>query len=112
MKNAIAVVIALGMMASPAQSMTLFGGVEKSDVEGRIGIRVGTTGHIRTVHPGSPAELAGLQRNDVVVAVDGKRHAIREISGEPGTVVELDVKRHGQKFHVAVERVDYRSIWY
>jgi C-terminal processing protease CtpA/Prc len=112
MRIAAAVLIALGMTAIPAQSLTLVGSVEKSDVEGRIGVRIATSGIIREVHPGSPAEAAGLQPKDHVLTVDGKRHAIRQISGEPGTIVELDVKRHGERFHVAVERVDVRTIWY
>jgi C-terminal processing protease CtpA/Prc len=97
---------------APAQSVTLVGGVEKTDVEGRIGIRVSTSGNIVRVHPGSPAAQAGLRPNDTVLAVDGRHKAVREIAGEPGTYVQLDVKRGMRRFQVAVRRSDVRTISY
>lgn len=99
-------------MSTPAYALTLEGSVEKTDAEGRIGIRVTTWGRIEKVHPGSPAEAAGLHKDDRVLLVDGKRHAVDEISGEPGTTVLLDVKRHHDRFQIAVERADVRSIAY
>lgn len=113
--------VLLSLTATPALSMTLEGSVEKffdvrakkTDVEGRIGVRISTFGRIAKVHPGSPADAAGLQRNDTVILVDGKKHAIDEISGEPGTTVHLKVKRGWRhKFEVAVERKDYRELYY
>lgn len=102
----------LGLLSAPAQALTLDGSVEKTDVEGRIGVRISTTGFISKVHPGSPAEQAGLRKHDTVLAVDGKKHAIEEISGEPGSCVLLNVKRGWRKFEIAVERTDVRQIYY
>lgn len=107
-----AFLILIGLTVAPAQAMCLEGGVEKTDVEGRIGVRISCTGKIAKVHPGSPADEVGLQKNDTVVTVDGRKHAISEISGEPGTQVTLHVKRKGQRFVVAVERRDIREIYY
>lgn len=108
------VVVALATLvsATPAQSVTLFAGCEKTDVEGRIGVRISLAGRISKVRPGSPAERAGLRRDDYVLLVDGRKHAISEISGEPGTTVQLDVRRGFHRFHVAVERADFRTISY
>lgn len=111
MKNiAVALLICLVTSAS-AQAVTLDCGIEKSDAEGRIGIRVNTSGDIQRVHPGSPAERAGLRAHDMVVAVDGQRQAVRQIHGEPGTVVQLDVRRGNRRFQVAVERRDVRELY-
>jgi C-terminal processing protease CtpA/Prc len=101
-------VIAVGLsIMAPAHALTLDCGIEKTDVEGRIGVRISTSGH-----PGSPAEAAGLRKNDTVVLVDGKKHAIDQISGEPGTTVELVVRRGWHKMQLAVERTDVRTIQY
>jgi len=96
----------------PAQALTLQGGVEKSDVEGRIGVRISGFGHISKVHAGSPADRAGLKKDDRVLLVDGEKYKSGRISGEPGTGVLLDVKRHREKFQVSVERTDFRQIYY
>lgn len=109
------VVIALAAMfaaTTPAQSLTLEGSCEKTDVEGRIGVRISLSGRISKVRRGSPAERVGLKNDDYVTLVDGRKHAIRDISGEPGTLVQLDVRRGGRRFQVAVERVDFRTITY
>nr|WP_263326088.1 S41 family peptidase [Neobacillus sp. Marseille-Q6967] len=61
-------------------------------------------GHIVIVSPikGSPAEKAGLQPNDIIMAVDGKSlqgmtstEAVTIIRGEKGTKVELTIQRSG-----------------
>jgi C-terminal processing protease CtpA/Prc len=111
-KWTLAIAIAALFAAAPAQSMTLVGGCEKTDVEGRIGVRISMTGRISKVRKGSPAEAAGLRRDDYVILVDGKKHAAREICGEPGTVVQLEVKRGFRRFQVAVQRTDFRTISY
>ncbi len=102
----------IGFLASPVQAMTLDGSVEHTDVEGRIGVRISGAGHIGKVHAGSPAEAAGLRKNDKVILVDGHKNHIDKISGEPGTTVELEVKRGSDRMTVVVERVDLRKIYY
>lgn len=105
--------LALTLLSSAsAYAMTLECGVEKTDTEGRIGVRVNTSGDIERIHPGSPAELAGLRAHDVVIAVDGRHKAVRQIAGEPGTFVVLDVRRGMRRFQVAVRREDVRTISY
>jgi len=112
MKLATAVIAMVLLITAPAHALTLDCGIEKTDVEGRIGVRISSSGHISQVHAGSPAETAGLRKNDTVVLVDGKRHAIDQISGEPGTSVELLIRRGFHKMEVAVERTDFRTIQY
>jgi C-terminal processing protease CtpA/Prc len=112
MKRLAAVLAVTLFSSASAQAMTLVCGVEKTDTEGRIGIRVNTSGDIERVHPGSPADLAGLRPHDMVIAVDGRHKAVRQIAGEPGTVVQLDVRRGMRRFQVAVRREDVRTISY
>jgi predicted metalloprotease with PDZ domain len=127
MKKKLAVLV-LGAVigCAPALALTLEGSVEVNqpfykrgfwarlfapEPEGRIGIRIShSNGLIAYVHPGSPAEKVGLQKEDLVMAVDGRKHAVDEISGDPGTTVHLDVKRHDEEFAVDVERVDWHDI--
>jgi C-terminal processing protease CtpA/Prc len=108
-----ALILLIGMGLAPAaEAITLDCGVEKTDVEGRIGVRISKSGYISKVHPGSPADVCGLKRSDHVTAVDGRKRNIDNISGEPGTLVDLEVKRGFRRFHVAVERQDVRQIYY
>jgi serine protease Do len=64
---------------------------------------------VEDVTPGSPAERAGVQRYDVITAVNGggvltTEQLIRDIaSRDPGTQVSLDVIRNGRKQPVAVQ---------
>src|SRR5690606_8946938 len=74
-------------------------------------------GSVKVVSPleGSPAAEAGIQRGDVLIAVDGapvdgKRleETIGRMRGKPGTIVELRVPRDGatQPLDFAVARAD------
>lgn len=82
-----------------------------------IGIYVSNSDEgIRVAHimAGSPAEAAGLQYNDCIVAVSGQRvskigynEAVTLVSGEKGTDVVLTVWRDGKEIDVAVTRGDY-----
>jgi predicted metalloprotease with PDZ domain len=54
---------------------------------------------IRNVIPGSPADLAGLDRDDVILAVDG--HTL----GAGGLGEALDGRKPGEVLHVLVERM-------
>lgn len=65
----------------------------------------------------SPAAVAGLRKDDVIVAVDGKSVAgldslgfSKLIRGEPGTHVALTVERKGQAFNTDVVRGGLRSL--
>jgi Do/DeqQ family serine protease len=63
---------------------------------------------VARVHPGSPAEAAGLQRNDVVVGFAGAPvddyHHLQRLSSEaePGTSVKLDIVRRKERRTVAL----------
>lgn len=76
------------------------------------------TGGIKVLLPkkGSPADVAGLQRGDVILSIngtnvteDGYRRAVAKLSGEPGTTAELTVLRSGQSelMTVVVTRTEY-----
>lgn len=120
----IAFVIATSL---PCYARTLEGSVEKTEILeipsitefskpksklGRIGVRISKTGHISFVHPGSPADRAGLRRKDIVTLVDGMKKHIEYISGEPGTIVNLEVKRGSEIFVLDIPRTDVKDIRY
>lgn len=81
-----------------------------------IGIEVShESGAIVVVAPieGSPADRAGLQTGDVIVAIDGRKidsrslaDAIGRMRGEPGTLVRLAVERAqvAEPIEFAIER--------
>jgi S1-C subfamily serine protease len=61
---------------------------------------------VTEVTAGSPAEIAGLQVNDVITAVDGDKvdaeHTLRDrlFAYEPGDIIKLDVLRNGESMSV------------
>jgi len=63
---------------------------------------------IETVVPASPAENAGLRRNDIIISVDGQtvdnRESFRAIAHakSPGEQIVLGIWRHGEKLDIAV----------
>lgn len=69
-----------------------------------------TTINVRDVLTNSPAEAAGLQAGDQIVAYDGKRvFDMNELTGltyegQPGASVAIDVIRDGQPIQLYVER--------
>lgn len=72
----------------------LTGTVSHSTCEGRIGINVDySSGRINRIYENSPAAWYSLRKGDVVLEVDGKLHNCENISGEPGSLVHLKVKR-------------------
>ncbi len=105
-----------GLVRSYDDSATLFLDPEETkEFEDRsagkyfegIGAELGyKNGFIRVVAPlkGSPAEKAGLQRNDVIIKVAGEEldpeaniyDVVSEIRGEAGTEVTLTVLRDGE----------------
>ncbi len=77
-----------------------------------------TTGGIKVDHPkaGSPAELAGIEKGDIVLSIngtnvteDGYRRAAAKLSGEPGSTVTLSVLKAKTSELVSFEitRVEY-----
>ncbi|GGY38948.1 carboxyl-terminal protease [Bacterioplanes sanyensis] len=74
---------------------------------GGLGIEVGMEdGLIRVVTPidDTPAQKAGIQAGDLIVTLDGEAvmgmsltDAIERMRGEPGTTIELEVRREGEK---------------
>lgn len=85
--------------------------VPRPYVEGHVGVRISATGFIGRVHPGSPADLAGLRKDDRVTLVDWRKHRVGHISGDVGTTVHLHVKRkHEDIFEVDLERVEVNRI--
>ena len=98
----------------PAQAMT-----------GRYGIGVAIQSHenpnaiiIFTVRPGGPAELAGLKKDDEIIAVDGKPLAnltTTEVASLLTTTREapvlLRIRRGSKEFEVTVQRASMERIY-
>ncbi|MCP4599482.1 MAG: S41 family peptidase [Proteobacteria bacterium] len=81
----------------------------EADTKGRfggVGVEVGIKGSVLTVIvpiSGSPAERAGIQPGDQIVAIEGKptqtmsiENVARLIRGEPGTKVTITLQRQGK----------------
>lgn len=71
----------------------------------------GTGLKIKEVNPGSSAEEAGLQVEDVITAIEGQSavqmsttDARNLVRGKEGTQVELEILRSGERFAVSVTR--------
>ena len=92
---------------------------EKDQLRGRFGgigayVAVSTTGQVfLTPMPGRPAEKAGIQANDELLAVDGKSvsgknrdEVVDMVRGEVGTQTTLRIGRVGadQPFDLVVTR--------
>lgn len=83
-----------------------------------IGAWVDSEGELLTIiaaMPGSPAERAGLQPGDQVIAVDGEdvtgldgSLVIRKVLGPAGTSVELTIRRQGEVDPLVVDIVRER----
>jgi len=89
----------------PPQDFSLF----QSETEGQfggIGIEVEARGDLLTVIApieGSPAERAGIESGDVIIAIDGEdvSHTpldklVRRMRGMPGSSIRLAIKRNGE----------------
>ena len=66
--------------------------------------------YIRHVFDGAPAQKAGLQRFDRIIAVDGKaitkdlKEVVSWIRGKPGEVVTITVERQRQRLEFKIKR--------
>ena len=90
-----------------------FLGVQGTTVDPRVaeqyGLAVDEGAVIATVTPDSPADAAGLQQGDIVVAVDdGEVTSMADLAGRigahrPGESVELEIVRNGEEMTVEVE---------
>lgn len=71
--------------------------------------------------PETPAERAGMQTGDQIVAIDGRStegyksdQAVRELRGTPGTTIEITVRRIGVEeplpFTLTRARIHFRSV--
>ncbi|TCZ81066.1 PDZ domain-containing protein [Paenibacillus albiflavus] len=79
-----------------------------------IGVRLGEDEdglYISEVFPNMPADLAGLQRDDYITAINGSSvqgksatDAVNSILGEENTSVRLTVKRGGDLLNISIQR--------
>lgn len=83
-----------------------FGGsIQHKDVDKPAEWRFNDPPSIKSVQPGSPADEAGLQVNDVLLEIDGlkldsRKGGKRFSRMEPGQIVEWKVRRGGKTFIV------------
>jgi C-terminal processing protease CtpA/Prc len=77
---------------------------------GYIGIREDWERKIIRIHPGSPAELAGLKIDDKVIQVDGSDKKDYPITGPAGTKVLVKIQRGTQTMFFDIERVPRSQI--
>ena len=65
---------------------------------------------INQVYENSPAELAGIQNGDTIVAIDGRptvppvEQVVQQILGPAGSVVKLTLRRGGELLEFSVRR--------
>ncbi len=100
----------------PVESVKLV--VDDSPVAG-IGVVIAQVDEgirVDGVRPDSPAEEAGLENGDIIVAVDGHDtegwstyEAMDEITGDEGTVVKLELRREGRMLDIAVRRERFEA---
>lgn len=85
--------------ASVGNAQTAFGSAASADLSGAL---------LRQVTPGSPAEVAGLQTDDVItaangVAISGQDDLLAALAhAQPGATLTFSVNRQGTMTHVRV----------
>jgi 2-alkenal reductase len=85
-------------------------GIRYSQIDGDIAAQEGLTVQngalVADVEPGTPAEQAGLQPNDIITAVNGvslaQENSLRYMltQFQPGDTVELTVLRNGEEIKI------------
>jgi len=81
---------------------------EEQDLGVEYGALIGTTGGDEAVFPGSPADVAGLQAGDVIVAINGEQITVDTdlsmliIPHDPGDTITLRVLRDNAEREVEV----------
>jgi len=81
---------------------------EEQDLGVEYGALIGTTGGDEAVFPGSPADVAGLQAGDVIVAINGEQITVDTdlsmliIPHDPGDTITLRVLRDNTEREVEV----------
>jgi regulator of sigma E protease len=74
---------------------------------GHLGIDPAYRPQITLVSPGEPADVAGVQRGDVILAVNGQSvheadKAVETIHNSPGVPIQLTIERGGSPLDVSV----------
>ena len=97
------------------------------NIEGKyVGVGLTLTpsesGEIMVIAPfdGSPAQEAGIKKDDIIVKINGKEYAytdidaaIKEMKGEEGESVELEIKREGEEnftLTLTKSEIEYQSV--
>jgi hypothetical protein len=107
--------------ATLTEDVTLTGTDGGAGLElGGIGATLEQTGHgiiLRSVFPGDPADLAGLESSDVLVRIDGQTteemslaDVLQCLRGTPGTSVGVSVSRAGASGREPVDAVVVRAL--
>lgn len=92
-----------------AALVTLQGHVSNIEDIGVIGVRIHVLSDtVSEVHPGTPAEEAGILKGDRIVSVDG--NPFGEITGPPESLVTLKIKRGKEYIEFKVRRVALHSL--
>jgi membrane-associated protease RseP (regulator of RpoE activity) len=88
--------------------LSFSGSIRRQDEDEPAEWRFNEPPSIKSIQPGSPAEEAGLQVNDVLLEIDGlkldsRKGGKRFSRMEPGQLVEWKVRRGGKTFTVETE---------
>jgi S1-C subfamily serine protease len=105
-----------GMMGGQGRLGVAFVTLDEAAAEEQ-GVDVTEGAFVTEVLPGSPAETAGLQADDVITAVNGEavdaEHTLRDrlVAYEPDDTITLDVLRAGESLQIEVtlEQPDFAS---